>query len=357
MSRRTLPFLAPLFAACLAVALCLPASADPSPAPPAVPEKIIRMDVFAGDLHAVLSTLERQTHVQVRVQDGKTPFKPVYVHLEDATLIKALNTIAQSAGASVTRGADGVYVFTLSDGSVPPPSPSPPDAGPRQVQTSAVFAIASIADVDNLGINFDAIPLPALPGSKERFLEYAAGGIAAQLLHTLNYNHHAISLPLITAPNNVLTTTQFTTTIPNIPGLPAMEANNTLTLQTELKLKPRINSDDTITLEVTPGINGYTGKKSSAISSMDHHYFTMPRTVRSGDTLVIVGWQVQPSTPANNGDAILLGIPSSKGQNSPGNIPSSGPALLLFITPTIIGESTDHTKANTNGGQSVTVTP
>ena len=31
--------------------------------------------------------------------------------------------------------------------------------------------------------------------------------------------------------------------------------------------------------------------------------------------------------------------------------------LLIFVTPTIIGESNDSEAANANGGQSVTVTP
>jgi len=106
--------------------------------------KTVSIDVAAGDLHAVVSMLERQVNVEASVRDGDKPFKPVYVHLDGASLPKALRTIAQSAGAKVTKNEDGVYVFepesAPADGggaSSPPlsspPLSSPPTAGPNRV--------------------------------------------------------------------------------------------------------------------------------------------------------------------------------------------------------------------------------
>ena len=94
--------------------------------------KTVSIDVAAGDLHAVVSMLERQVNVEASVRDGDKPYKPVYVHLDGASLPKALRTIAQSAGAKVTKNEDGVYVFEPGSGEgsgdVPGVTPSPAPA-------------------------------------------------------------------------------------------------------------------------------------------------------------------------------------------------------------------------------------
>jgi len=97
-----------LTAACGLLAL---ASAAPAWSAEATDSKTVSIDVAAGDLHAVVSMLERQVNVEASVRDGDKPYKQVYVHLDGASLPKALRTIARSAGAKVTKNEDGVYVF------------------------------------------------------------------------------------------------------------------------------------------------------------------------------------------------------------------------------------------------------
>lgn len=107
--------------------LCLAAplpSTQAQAAPPAAQEKTVSLDVTAADLHAVMSMLERQADVKSSIHDGNPPYKPIYVHLENVSLTKALRAIAASAGASVSLNANGVYVFEPGGTTtiVPPPS-------------------------------------------------------------------------------------------------------------------------------------------------------------------------------------------------------------------------------------------
>ncbi len=87
--------------------------------------RTISLDVTAGDLRAVVAMLERQVGIKALVPGGQT-YKPVYVHLVSASLPKALAAIARSAGAQVTKNADGVYVFSPLPGSIQAPSPAAP---------------------------------------------------------------------------------------------------------------------------------------------------------------------------------------------------------------------------------------
>ncbi len=83
----------------------------PASAQTPVPEKIITLDVSGADLHAVANLLGRQYNLEILVRDSETPFHPIYVHLKNASLAKALRAIASAAGAQVSLNMDGVYIF------------------------------------------------------------------------------------------------------------------------------------------------------------------------------------------------------------------------------------------------------
>ena len=84
--------------------------------------RTVSLDVTAGDLQAVVAMLERQVGVKASVLGEGQLYKPVYVHLENVPLPKALRTIAAGAGARVIRNESGVYIF--SPLSTPPPLPA-----------------------------------------------------------------------------------------------------------------------------------------------------------------------------------------------------------------------------------------
>ena len=82
------------------------------------------MDVSAGDLRAVVAMLERQTGLKASVLGNGQLYKPVYVHLDTATLTKALRTIARCAGAQIIRDENGVHVFSPLLGAAQTPAPA-----------------------------------------------------------------------------------------------------------------------------------------------------------------------------------------------------------------------------------------
>ncbi len=87
--------------------------------------RTVSSDVFNANLRSVVAMLERQVGIKALVPGGQT-YKPVYVHLVSASLPKALAAIARSAGAQVTKNADGVYVFSPLPISMRTPTPAAP---------------------------------------------------------------------------------------------------------------------------------------------------------------------------------------------------------------------------------------
>ncbi len=256
------------------------------------------------------------------------------------------------------------------------------DIAPRQVQVKVEFVTASVTDVDNLGVNFDLVPYPGLEfgttqgnstlvtGVQPTFLQYATGNIVAQLYQTLTRTRgKVVQAPLITTTNNVQATIQISTQIPfftsstvSTGGLNNNTFNNQqanfLQLQTFLTITPRINSDDSVTMNLAPQITDTTGQAAvGGIPPTITQNVTTLRTVRSGDTMVLGGLVRKQETASSQRIPILSDIPILGGLFRTRNKQVNDQELLIFVTPTIIGESNDSATANANGGQSVTVTP
>lgn len=256
------------------------------------------------------------------------------------------------------------------------------DVAPRQVQVKVEFVTASVTDVDNLGVNFDLVPYPGLEfgtqqgnttlvsGVQPTFLQYATGNIVAQLYQTLTRTRgKVVQAPIITTTNNVTATIEvntqipfFTNTVVQSGGLSGGQQNatqaNFLTLQTGLTITPRINSDDSVTMNLTPQITDTTGQTAvGGIPPTTQQRVTTLRTVRSGDTMVLGGLVRKQETSSTQRIPLLSDLPILGGLFRTRNKQVNDQELLIFVTPTIIGESNDSATANANGGQSVTVTP
>ena len=256
------------------------------------------------------------------------------------------------------------------------------DIAPRQVQIKVEFVTASVVDVDNLGVNFDLVPYPGVElatnqGSsavvttaQPTFLQYATGNIVAQLFQTLvRTRGKVVQAPIVTTTNNVQANINVFTQIPFFTsssiitgGLNNNTVNNNtanfITLNTGLTITPRINSDDSVTMNLAPQITDVTGQPSvGGIPPTITQSITTLRTVRSGDTMVLGGLVRKQETTSTQRIPILSEIPILGGIFRTRNKQINDTELLIFVTPTIIGESNDSETANANGGQSVTVTP
>ena len=261
--------------ACLTLGtlLCaLPALADVPLAPPvpaAQAKTLTLQNVVPGDL---LKSLHWDQNAQKF--DSTAP-----VRVEGVTRISALPT---TNSLSVVATPDGFTKLRTLVRLL--------DVAPRQVQIKFALANATESDLKASGLTFEFAPVPSLLTSPMPDTEYAAGNGAALFLQTLTKQGAVTQAPVITTSNNVSASLTLTP-----PGPQASSATFAAT--------PRVNSDDSVTLDLHPVFQEGTTKRE--IKTL--------RTVRSGDTMVLV---MRP-------DARTVG----------------GKTLLLFVTPTII--STD----------------
>lgn len=259
------------------------------------------------------------------------------------------------------------------------------DIKPRQVQIKVEFVTASVTDVDALGINFDLVPYPGLEVSSNQgngsfggtvagvaptFLQYATGNIVAQLFQTLTRTRgKVVQAPLITTTNNVPASITVTTQIPFFTtgvvsnggvagGTTQSSTANLLSLQTGLSIVPRINADDTVTMNLQPTITDTTGQPTvGGIPPYVTQSLQTLRTVRSGDTMVLGGLVRKQETASSQRIPILSDIPFLGGLFRTRNKQVNDQELLIFVTPTIISDSNDSSTANANGGQNISVAP
>jgi general secretion pathway protein D len=259
------------------------------------------------------------------------------------------------------------------------------DVAPRQVQIKVEFVTASVTDVDALGINFDLVPYPGLEvssgqgtgsfggtvsGLQPTFLQYATGNIVAQLFQTLTRTRgKVVQAPLITTTNNVTATIQINTQIPFFTtgvvsnggvagGTTQSSQANFLTLTTGLTITPRINSDDSVTMNLAPQITDTTGQPSvGGIPPTIQQTLTTLRTVRSGETMVLGGLVRKQESASSQRIPILSDIPYLGGLFRTRNKQVNDQELLIFVTPSIISDSNDGGAANGSGGEGISVSP
>ena len=157
--------------------------------------------------------------------------------------------------------------------------------------------------------------------------------------------------PLVTTTNNVPAQINVaqqipyttTSTVLNGSGTGATNtATQFLTINTGLAVSPRINSDDTITLSLAPQISDISGAAlgNGAPPTVTETLTTL-RTVRNGETMVIGGLVRKSETHSQSRVPILSSLPLIGGLFRTRDNTINNSELLIFVTPTIIGDNTD----------------
>ena len=233
------------------------------------------------------------------------------------------------------------------------------------------FVTASVHDVDQFGINFSLVPVPSVQalfnpatnsgasGSSNSFIQVQYGNVAAQLYALLqNTRTKLVSAPIISTTNNVPAYINFTQTIPFqtnnttiVPngGTVTTTQQNIQYINTFLPVTPRINGDDTVTLDLQPTISAPTGAPANgqpAPTSSQNLQTT--RTVRSGETMVIGGLVTKTDNYTLSRIPILGDLPilgSFFRSRAKDNTDSE---LLIFVTPTIIDEDSTNSGITSN---------
>ncbi len=237
------------------------------------------------------------------------------------------------------------------------------DIAPRQVQIKVEFVTASVTDVDAFGINFSLVPFPGIELNNNQgaqanqssipqtYVQVASGNIVAELFSSLVRGRgKVVQAPLITTTNNVTAQISVTTQIPfitttNVVGgngnVTSNTAQNFLNIQTGLAVSPRINSDDTVTLNLSPQISDTSGQPAltGGPPPTITQSLTTLRTVHNGETMVLGGLVRKSESSSQSRIPFFSDLPiiGSLFRNRVNNVSDS--ELLIFVTPTIINDN------------------
>jgi len=248
------------------------------------------------------------------------------------------------------------------------------DVAPRQVQIRVEFVRADVNDVDQFGINYEFVPYPGVNfssnmglGGASYGLNFATGNLVAQMLATLTHGRAKIlNAPIITTTNNVqgqiLVDNQIpvTTTTTVVPNGGNTVTNSQITFQdipTQLSVTPRINSDDSITLPLSLNISTPLGAVgNSGAQQTNSQRLQTVRTVRNGETMVLGGFINDNEQSSRTSIPILGDLPLIGGLFRNRSRTVNNSELLIFVTPTIIGEDLGSSLVGT-GASGGSVTP
>ena len=221
------------------------------------------------------------------------------------------------------EGDNSLLVFATADGfNVVKNIVMPLDVAPRQVTVKVEFLYASAADVDALGIDFNAVPtsVEVVSGDDAVRLYSLAGKIKVRL----------IAPPMATTADDdpaffpmrqfIPFSTVNTTIVPN--GSAVTASQNYQSLENLLTVWPHINSNGNIIVGVEPVLEGDRFSKNGP------HVSIAPlvlQTLPSGSTVAI-------RLALTNDEADSLLSP-----NKPTVSKNTQPmTLLIFVTPTIV---------------------
>ncbi len=190
----------------------------------------------------------------------------------------------------------------------------PPAAKPAavpQVRLQVDFVGVSTADMDNLGVTFEpvpAVPVRGQPVPPVTRLRTATGNLVSQLYQTLTRMHGSVA-PTPTALTDDKATAKFAVDTQvsycraTINGSPPAKTK-VMRLQTSLSVRPRINADGSVTVQLV---------------------------TQAGDSIT--------RTTSNGQVMVLAGLPLSKDKLT------DDQELLVFVTPTVLGSVVAETEA------------
>jgi type II secretory pathway component GspD/PulD (secretin) len=249
------------------------------------------------------------------------------------------------------------------------------DIAPKQVMIKAEFIEVSTDDVKNFGIDWSINRLNQSlstifnPGGNVLY-NLQSGNLTAALRTQLSQNSgKTINSPIITCLNNEVGQIQIQRSIPYWTSTVVTNATtntstgvgssniaysvHSLDVATGLSVLPRVNGDGTITLTMAPQVQDtgtiYTGPDGTQIPETRSQSIAIRRRVMSGETIVCGGFIRKQDSNSVNKIPILADLPIIGSLFRSTQKSSNETELLIFVTPSIIGER--------SAGSSVGVSP
>lgn len=232
------------------------------------------------------------------------------------------------------------------------------DVPPKQVSIKAEFVEVSTSDIRSLGVDWSLERLNTTINTNFNptgnvIVGFTSGNLAASLRAELTRSSgRIINSPIISTINNEYAEISIGSVIPywtsviinnGTAGNTTSSVVNSLTIQTYLRVLPRVNADGTIMLTLMPSVQD-TGRifkdptGNSEIPETRFQTLSTRRRVMNGETIVVGGF-IRKDESLNTTEIPLLG-----------RLPIIGPLfrstsrngqdreLLIFVTPTIIGD-------------------
>lgn len=250
------------------------------------------------------------------------------------------------------------------------------DVKPRQIQIKSEFVTVTQNDVSSFGLNFNFTKVNLLAGANigyqaanTAFIQYATGNLQTQLSFILTQGRgKVVASPLATTLNGV--PAQFTSSqqIPVLLSGAVLTANGQsavtstvsfIQVAVQLLVTPRINGDDSITLQGTVVFSDVTGSITNPSGGSIPITITQPvninRIVRNGDSMVIAGLTRKRDNVATNKVPLLGDLPLIGTLFRSRNVTTDDSELVVFITPTIIPDRPSGGTAGSGVGSGVGV--
>ncbi|MFQ3548906.1 MAG: hypothetical protein SNJ70_04080 [Armatimonadota bacterium] len=234
------------------------------------------------------------------------------------------------------------------------------DIPPKQVQIKAEFVEVTTNDVNRFGIDWSMSRLnetvrTALGGSDAGTIALGlrTGNLSVQMAATLTRNFGTvINAPIISTLNNMPAEIYIDQTYPI--WIPYSVVNETqvrteyrpeiLPISTGLTVLPRVNGDGSITMQLQPQVsdvgNLVEGPDGTTYPETREQTLTTTRRVANGETMVVGGFIRRNDSTDVSKVPILGDLPIIGGLFRSTSKTRVDRELLIFITPTIIPDST-----------------
>lgn len=234
------------------------------------------------------------------------------------------------------------------------------DVPPKQVSIKAEFVEVTTTDVKQFGIDWsldklnESFSAPLSGGTGNIVVGFATGNLTAVLRAQLTKDiGRVINSPIISTINNqnayisINSQIPYWTTYNTVTGTGTVIEQaqpNFITIDTHLNVLPRVNGDGTITMTLSPGVadtgNIVTGPDGTAIPEQRNQELFTQRRVANGETIVVGGFIRKNDSNSITKIPILGDLPIVGSLFRGTNKTSTDRELLIFITPTIIPDST-----------------
>jgi general secretion pathway protein D len=237
------------------------------------------------------------------------------------------------------------------------------DQVPKQVVIKVEFITTSQSIIKSLGMDWlyqrGAVNAGNRPGTLARvsdpiFINYATGNITTRLRTLINEGDgKTVNAPLVRTLNNqtaiVNQTTQTTvflaSTTNGAGGVTTTFNPTTLTINTGLQVRPRINDDGWVTMTLAPQISDFgqvrRGPDGQEIPDVLSQQIRVVARVRSGQTIALAGLNRKSTTNSTSRFPILSDLPIIGQLFRSSSVQRNDSELLIFVTPYVVEDDTN----------------